>query len=45
MAWRLVSIPKGHHLITSDNPAYFFESLGLGQGESELTFPVSPGWR
>jgi hypothetical protein len=42
MAWRLVSIPLGHYLITSDNPAYFFESLGLGRDESELTFPISP---
>lgn len=42
MTWRLVSIPDSHYLVTSDNPAYFFESLGLGNAESELTFPVSP---
>lgn len=42
MTWRLVAIPGNHHLITSDNPAYFFESLGLGNIDSELTFPVSP---
>jgi hypothetical protein len=42
MTWRLVAVPPQHYLITSDNPAYFFESLGLGRPESELTFPVSP---
>lgn len=29
--------------ITSDNPAFFFEGLGLGNPDSELTFPLSPG--
>lgn len=41
MAWRHVHVPQGHFLITSDNPAYFFESLGLGRPESELTFPLA----
>jgi hypothetical protein len=42
MTWRLVTIPRDHFLITSDNPAYFFESLGLGNDDSELAFPISP---
>jgi len=42
MAWRLVTIPRGRHVITSDNPACFFEPLGLGRDDSELTFPISP---
>ncbi len=42
MTWRLVSVPHPHYLITSDNPAYFFEWLGLGRPDSELTFPVAP---
>ena len=28
--------------VTSDNPAFFFEGLGLGSPDSELTFPLSP---
>jgi hypothetical protein len=42
MTWRLVQIPRSHYVVTGDNPAYFFESLGLGRKESELTFPISP---
>ncbi len=42
LAWRLLAAWPDHHFITSDNPAHFFESLGLGRDESELTFPLSP---
>jgi hypothetical protein len=28
-------------LITSDNPAYFFDRYGLANPESELTFPLN----
>jgi len=28
-------------LLTSDNPFFFFESLGVGRPESEVSFPIS----
>lgn len=41
MTWRIVSSPdKSSRLLTSDNPAHFFEWLGLGRSESELTFQL-----
>lgn len=42
MTWRVVACPKGNPFLTSDNPAFFFTSLGLGRPESELTFPLTP---
>lgn len=42
MTWRVVVAPKDNPFLTSDNPAFFFESLGLGRPESELTFPLAP---
>jgi hypothetical protein len=42
MAWRFVRVPGGHFLITSDTPAFFFESIGLGPEAAELTWPISP---
>jgi hypothetical protein len=42
MVWRVGRIPSGTSLrfLTGDNPAYFFESLGVGTPNSELTFPL-----
>jgi hypothetical protein len=40
MTWRIAFNPQVQ-LITSDNPAYFFERYGLGKPESELTFPLT----
>lgn len=42
MTWRIVVAPKDNAFLTCDNPAFFFESLGLGRPESELTFPLAP---
>lgn len=41
MTWRIVSTGGVAFFLTSDNPAYFFEAYGLGNPESELTFPLS----
>jgi hypothetical protein len=41
MAWRFVSTEGPSYFLTSDNPAYFFEGLGLGTPRAELTFPLS----
>lgn len=41
MTWRFMLAPAGEHFVTADNPAFFFESYGLGTQLSELTFPVS----
>jgi hypothetical protein len=40
MTWRIASNPEVQ-LLTSDNPAYFFDQYGLGSPESELTFPLT----
>lgn len=42
MVWRICRVPLGEKLFTNDSPVFFFDSLGLGRTESELTFPVSP---
>ena len=41
MDWQLVTAPHGEFFVTSDNPMFFFESFGLGNPESEFTFPIS----
>ncbi len=41
MSWRVVTTTGPQKFITSDNPAYFFEGLGLGNADSELCFPLS----
>ena len=41
MDWQLVAAPDGEFFVTSDNPMFFFESFGLGNPESEFTFPIS----
>lgn len=42
MAWRLVFTRGPQFFITSDNPAFFFEGLGVGTPEGEIAFPLSP---
>lgn len=39
--WRIVISSGPQYFVTSDNPAFFFESLGLGNPEAELAFPIS----
>lgn len=41
MAWRVMISPGPQYFITTDNPAFFFRSYGLGTKESELSFPLS----
>jgi len=42
MYWRIAVTSDPEMFITSDNPAFFFESMGLANLESELCFPLSP---
>lgn len=41
MTWRIISAAGVGHFLTSDNPAFFFEDLGLGNADSEVTFPLA----
>ncbi len=41
MTWTFLTSDKRQPLLTSDNPVFFFESLGIGKSESEVTFPIS----
>ena len=41
MNWRLLRSSGPSYFMTSDNPAFFFSSMGLGKPESELSFPLS----
>jgi hypothetical protein len=41
MTWRIVVAGPGNVFLTSDNPAFFFDSLGLASDNSELTFPLT----
>ena len=42
MSWRLLSTDRAEPFLTSDNPVFHFESLGIGQSVSEFAFPLSP---
>jgi Protein of unknown function (DUF4238) len=41
MTWRVLISSGPSYFLTSDNPAFYFRSLGLGRKESELSFPLS----
>src|SRR5262249_45482969 len=41
MTWRFISTEGPSYFLTSDNPAFLFEGVGLENVESELTFPIS----
>lgn len=41
MHWRVLEAPGHLYFISSDNPAHFFDSLGLGTSEAELAVPLS----
>ena len=43
MTWRVLLAPEPERFVTSDNPTFHFDSLGLGRSDSEFSFPVSPG--
>lgn len=40
MDWHFLVSP-GEDFITCDNPTFFFQSVGIGASESELSFPLS----
>ena len=40
MTWRLVDVPRSLFLFTTDNPSFFFDSVGVGTDQSELTVPL-----
>ncbi len=42
MAWRLLITAPPEMFLTSDNPLFYFEGLGLGNDTSEFAFPLSP---
>jgi Protein of unknown function (DUF4238) len=41
MTWRFISTSGPSYFLTSDNPAYFFSSFGLGQEQAELVMPIA----
>jgi hypothetical protein len=41
MTWRVCTTKWPNCFLTSDNPAFFFESDGLGNENVELVFPIS----
>ena len=42
-AWRILISDSSEAFVTSDCPAVFFEGLGLGNSDSELTMALAPG--
>lgn len=41
MTWIFLTSDKRQPFLTSDNPFFFFEKLGIGRSESEITFTIS----
>jgi hypothetical protein len=41
MSWIFLKTNKRCPFLTSDNPVFFFEWMGIGRLESEITFPIS----
>ena len=41
MEWRYLYYEGDQFFITSDNPLFFFEALGIGNEKSEVTFPLA----
>lgn len=41
MTWVFFVSSKKQRFLTNDNPIFFFEGLGIGKPESEITFPLS----
>ena len=41
MTWQFLTCEKPNAFLTSDNPVFHFESLGIGNPDSEVTFPIS----
>lgn len=41
MNWRVVTAAGRSLFLTSDNPAFYFDSIGFKNAESEFSFPIS----
>lgn len=41
MTWQFLTYRKQPVFVTNDNPLFFFEGIGIGKQESEITFPIS----
>ena len=41
MIWRFMKCDDRVGFMTSDNPLFYFNSIGIGKPESEVTFPIS----
>ncbi len=41
MTWRFLTFDNKPAFITSDNPVFFFEHIGIGNQYSEITLPIS----
>lgn len=41
MEWRFFSCESDQFFLASDNPLFYFESIGIGNKESEVTFPIA----
>lgn len=41
MTWTFYTTPTGYDFVTSDNPVYLPQQLGLAKNVSELLFPIS----
>jgi hypothetical protein len=41
MTWRFLIAPEGQFYITSDNPFFFFQGLGIGRENSEVSIPIT----
>ena len=42
MKWWVIRAREPDHFVTSDSPAYFHSSYGVGQPRAEIRFPLSP---
>jgi hypothetical protein len=42
MQWRVITAEPPEMFITSDNPAFFFEWMGIAKDDAEFCFPLSP---
>ena len=41
MTWRFLIADEGQFFLTSDNPLFFFNWMGIGKEISEVTFPIT----
>lgn len=41
MTWRFLTIDNNINFLTSDNPFFYFISIGIGKPNSEVSFPIS----